>query len=155
MSYVDKTLRPGEAVTYRAHIHWMIYLGPILWIGLGVLLGTIPGEGPQLFGGIALVVGFATLLNAVIVTRTSEFAVTTRRVIAKIGFIRRTSLETLTEKVESIEVNQSILGRVLGYGTIIVRGVGGSTKPIKFISRPLDLRSHVYDRIEALTAAPA
>jgi len=90
-------------------------------------------------GLLALVSG----LDAVIRRTTTELAVTDRRVIYKTGILQRHSMEMNRSKVETVGVNQSILGRVLGYGTIIVRGTGGSFEPIQFIGDPLTFRSHI------------
>ncbi|MFN4090634.1 MAG: PH domain-containing protein [Alphaproteobacteria bacterium] len=152
MSYIQKNLLPGETVIYRAELHWIIFVGPLLIIGVGFVLSFLPSEPETNWGSIALALGLFLLANSALTKWTSEFAVTDRRIIAKVGFVRRTSLETLMSRVEGIEVHQDIPGRILGYGTIIVRGVGGGTKPIRFISQPMALRSHVYAQIEATGA---
>ena len=95
---------------------------------------------------IALLLGLFALasgLDALIRRSTTELAVTDRRVIYKTGIFRRHSMEMNRSKVETVGVNQSILGRVLGYGTVIVRGTGGSFEPIPFIGDPLTFRSHI------------
>ena len=69
-----------------------------------------------------------------------EFAVTNRRVIAKAGMIGRRTLELNLDKIESVRVDQSILGRILGYGTVEVIGTGGTREAFNFISKPLDCR---------------
>jgi uncharacterized membrane protein YdbT with pleckstrin-like domain len=74
---------------------------------------------------------------------TTELAVTDRRVIYKTGVFQRHSMEMNVSKVETVGVNQSILGRILGYGTVVVRGTGGSFEPIPYIGDPLNFRSHI------------
>lgn len=92
---------------------------------------------------LALVSGTVSFINL----KTSEFGVTTNRVLMKTGLIRRNSFEVLLSKVEGIQVNQGILGRVLGYGTIVVTGTGGSADPFRRISSPLHFRRQVQEQV--------
>jgi uncharacterized membrane protein YdbT with pleckstrin-like domain len=91
------------------------------------------------FGVIAIVSALRALIRRV----TTELAVTDRRVIYKTGVFQRHSMEMNVSKVETVGVNQSILGRILGYGTVVVRGTGGSFEPIPYIGDPLNFRSHI------------
>jgi uncharacterized membrane protein YdbT with pleckstrin-like domain len=75
-------------------------------------------------------------------------AATDRRIIFKRGFIRRHTIEMHLDKVESVDVDQSLLGRMFGYGDILIRGVGVGIEPLKNIGSPLEFRNHV-------TAEPA
>ena len=123
-SYVDSTLLQGETVLYRARIS--------LWslahlIFFGVLL-------------LVVVVGLALLIIAWIRYRTTEFAVTDRRIIAKTGLISRSTVELFLDKVEALHVDQSVPGRLLDFGTITIRGTGTTLEPIRDISAPLELR---------------
>ena len=86
---------------------------------------------------------------------TTEFAVTNRRVIAKMGFIRRHTLEMLLLKIESVAVQQSILGRLLNFGTVTVTGTGGTREGFKAIVEPLAARSKINQIIEHYTKAYA
>src|SRR5258706_11991105 len=79
----------------------------------------------------------------------SEFAVTNKRVLIKVGFIRRHSLELLLQKVEGIGVDQGIWGRAVDYGTIMVTGTGGTNEPFKNIAAPLEVRKQVQSRVTA------
>lgn len=149
MGYVEDNLMPGEEVTYRAHLHWVIYLRSVLLALLGVVLLVIEAVLGREPGPVAIL-GVAVLLVAALVwfaqwvkSRTSEFAITTKRVIIKVGLIRRDTLELLLSKVESIGVDQTVLGRIVGYGDIVVVGTGGTREPFKNIAHPLDFRKHV------------
>jgi uncharacterized membrane protein YdbT with pleckstrin-like domain len=151
MKYVEQVLQPDEKVIYATSLHWLVYLRAIvLLIVAGACLivsGMFPEPGVKLaltivaavFGLIALISG----LGAFIRRSTTELAVTDRRVIYKTGIFQRHSMEMNTSKVETVGVNQSILGRILGYGTVMVRGTGGSFEPIPFIGDPLTFRSHI------------
>ena len=123
-SYVDSTLLQGETVLYRAKIS--------LW-SLAHLI---------FFGILLLVVGvgLVLLIWAWIRYKTTEFAVTDRRIIVKTGLISRSTVELFLDKVEALHVDQSAAGRLLDFGTITVRGTGTTLEPISDISAPLELR---------------
>jgi len=145
MGYVDQNLMPGEQIIHRAQFHWVMFLRPAIAGLLGLLLlvsRDLRGLGFGLLllaviGGIGTAITYAS----------SEFAVTNKRVIVKVGLIRRISLELLLSKVESIGVNQGILGRILNYGTIEVRGTGSTKERIPNISDPLAFRRQVQEQI--------
>jgi uncharacterized membrane protein YdbT with pleckstrin-like domain len=149
MSYVDKVLQPGEEVRYRATIHWVIYLpGLSLWLVALVLYFLFPNwPGLQFASQIGALLCFAG--GALLMLRewfkwwTTEIAITNKRIIYKRGFIRRFSAEMHMDKVESVDVNQSVLGRLLDYGDVIVRGTGSGLEPIPDIDAPLEFRNHV------------
>jgi uncharacterized membrane protein YdbT with pleckstrin-like domain len=152
MSYVDDNLLTDEAVIYRGRLHWIVFAAPALLTVVGVILiaasagktevAAITGCGSFLFlAALLLAVGRALAI------RSSEFAVTSRRVLIKVGFIRRHSLELLLEKVEGIGVDQGIGGRILGYGTITVTGTGGTKESFKNITNPMEFRRQVQSRV--------
>jgi uncharacterized membrane protein YdbT with pleckstrin-like domain len=99
-------------------------------------------------GAILLIFAVIPLaITSLIARATSEFAVTNKRVLIKTGWIRRHSLETLLTKIESIRAEQSVLGRMLDYGTIISSGTGGSKEPFHKIAEPMIFRRRVQDQI--------
>jgi len=98
-------------------------------------------------GGFFLLVAIIWGISSFISLKTSEFGITNKRVLIKTGFIRRDSLETLLTKVEGIQVNQGMLGRILNYGTIIVKGTGGTSNPFHKIDAPLEFRKKVQEQI--------
>ena len=139
-SYVDRHLDPDETVVYRAGLHWIVYLGPVILLGVGI----VPAATGYAAGGLAiLVMGLIWLLGAWIRQISSEFAVTTRRIIIKTGFLSRRTIELNMSKVESIQVDQDIIGRLLNYGTITVIGTGGTKEPFQMIDDPLAFRHAV------------
>ena len=143
-SYVNAHLDPGESVIYETSLHWIVYLSPVLLVGVGLVFslpGTIPGMS---YGGLAiLAVGLIGLLAAWIRQTSSEFAVTNRRVIIKVGFLSRRTIELNMSKVESVQVDQDIFGRLLNYGTITVMGTGGTREPFALINDPMAFRHAV------------
>lgn len=153
MRYVQRVLQPGETVAHQAHLHWLIFIRAIgfLIVALVFLLGELtsrPGE-PIIATAIVVVGCFFLLLAAESGLRawirrvTTEFAVTDRRVIYKTGLFSRHTLEMNRSKVESVDVDQPLLGRIFGYGTVVLRGTGSTFEPIYHIADPLTFRSHI------------
>ncbi len=146
MSYVDKHLLPNEVVLHRAKLHWSIYAPGLILIAIAAFLFAkepiVGGEFPDhIFSIVFIVFGFLALLKAIIVRMSTEMAITSKRVIAKTGFVIRSSVELNHSKLESICVEQSILGRLLGFGTLILNGTGGGKTPVPNINAPLQFRS--------------
>jgi uncharacterized membrane protein YdbT with pleckstrin-like domain len=142
MKYVDKVLDPGETILARGVLHWFIYVRPVL----GLIVGTLM----MLSGGSVAVVGLGILLIAIVMwlgalidRSTTEIAVTNRRVIFKRGLIQRSTFEMNANRIESVTVDQPVLGRLFDFGTLIVRGTGTGIEPIKNIAEPLLLRRAV------------
>ena len=165
MSYVDSHLVPGETVIYVTRLHWIVMLGHII---VGCLLLALPGafllyyaasqtgvESGNLHimegGGVALIVcGVVAILMGMVRRNATEMALTDRRVVIKTGLVGRKTIEMLLNKVESIEVSETVLGRMLGYGTIVVIGTGGTPEPFDQVAHPLEFRSRVQQQIEKL-----
>jgi uncharacterized membrane protein YdbT with pleckstrin-like domain len=150
MSYVDKVLQPGEVVLARTRLHWSMYLGPAAGIILAVAVfgasAAVDREVQpyvEIAGAALCVVALFGLLVAWIKRLSTELAVTNRRVIHKTGFLSRSTQEMNREKVESIDVQQSLAGRIFGYGTVLVRGVGSTWEPFTKIADPLTFRSSI------------
>ena len=157
MRYVRRVLQPGETIVYATKLHWLIYVQTILLliacvIIAGAALFTSDNQSITLALEIAAIIfallAMASGLRAFIRRATTELAVTDHRVIYKSGLLSRHTIEMNRDKVESVDVDQSLLGRIFGYGTVIVRGTGGSLEPIRNIGDPLTFRSHI-------TASPA
>jgi uncharacterized membrane protein YdbT with pleckstrin-like domain len=156
MEYIDDNLMSGEQVVYRTKLHWIILLVPIIFAIIFAVIALI-----MIFaGGDAAAVGYFFLflflaaiiwvISSFISFKTSEFGITNKRVLVKVGWIQRHSLEILLTKVEGIGVNLGILGRVLGYGTIVVTGTGGTKEPFHKIDAPLEFRKRVQEQIALL-----
>jgi membrane protein YdbS with pleckstrin-like domain len=126
MGYIEKNLMDGERIIYRTSLHWIIFLGPVITFLVGVILLYEQKSASVPASGILFLITIIWIIKAIISKTTSEFGVSDKRVLIKIGWIRRNSLETLLGKVEGIQVNQGILGRIFNFGTIIIRGTGGT-----------------------------
>jgi uncharacterized membrane protein YdbT with pleckstrin-like domain len=152
--YIDDILQPGEKVLYSTNAHWIFYLPSIAaWIvALGFLLLSrmfVGGTPPLLCLALAVIAALFALykmLTAWFHRWTTETDVTNMRVVHKTGFIKRRTFEMSLDKVESVDVNQSILGRILNYGNVTVRGVGEGAETINTIASPLDFRNHITAR---------
>jgi uncharacterized membrane protein YdbT with pleckstrin-like domain len=141
MGFVENNLLPNEQVTYRARLHRIIFVFPACIFVLAILVALAGGG--WIAGGVLGVIGLILLVPPWIRSSSSEFAITNKRVLIKVGLIRRHSLELLLQKVEGIGVDQGVLGRILGYGTITVSGVGGTKEAFRMISNPLEFRRQV------------
>ena len=157
MRYVRRVLQPGETIVYTTRLHWLIYVRTVLLliacvVLAGAAVSTSDNQNISLALGIAAVIfvllALSAGLRAFVRRATTELAVTDHRVIYKSGLLSRHTTEMNRDKVESVDVDQSLLGRIFGYGTVIVRGTGGSLEPIRNIGDPLSFRSHI-------TASPA
>lgn len=150
MAYIDNNLMNGENVLYRGKLHWIIFSWPIFWFIIALFFFTASGRETAGVGFLFLIIssiaGFISYLNYT----TSEFGITNKRVIVKVGIIRRNSLEVLLNKIEGIQVNQSIMGRILGFGSVMVSGTGGTKDPFHKISSPLEFRKKVQEQIASV-----
>ena len=151
MSYVKSVLQPGETIRYATDIHWMVYIPGVLLLVLGVAVYVLglplaqPGAAIflHLVAGLVFAAAAVWLFIGWFRRWTTEVAVTNKRIIYKRGFISRYTIEMHLDKVESVDVDQTILGRILGYGDIIIRGVGASLEPLRNIESPIEFRNHV------------
>ena len=113
-SYVEQNLLPHEAITHRAHLHWIRFL---TWRGL-------------------LTLGIAPLIDR----WTSEYVITNKRIVVKTGLVSRHTLEMNLDKIETINVEQSIIGRLLGFGSVTIIGTGGTNERVDRIAGPMEFR---------------
>ena len=150
MSYVATVLQPNEKVVYETGLHWLVYLPSLVFCALAIAaaIGALfMSNDTQSWGMIVAAfmaaIAFTLWLPAVVKRSSTEFAVTDQRVIYKAGIFARHSIEMNRNKVESVDVDQSILGRIFGYGKVTIRGTGGGLEPVADISDPLTFRSHL------------
>ena len=152
--YIDKVLQPGEWVLYSTNAHWIFYwpaiLAWILAIVLFLLSRATATEGIVLLClSASAVVAIAALYwtaTAWFHRWTTETDVTNLRVVHKTGFIKRRTFEMSLDKVESVDVNQSILGRIMNYGDVTILGVGEGKQTIATIASPLAFRNSITAR---------
>jgi uncharacterized membrane protein YdbT with pleckstrin-like domain len=152
MSYVQNNLVAGESLIYETGVHWSVLFGPVviaLLIVAGAILCFLQRDPNFLYVGAVLVVVAAAVVAVAMVKRNAtEIAVTNRRVIIKTGLAHRRSIEIMLPKVESIGITEPFLGRVLGYGTVVVRGTGGTPESFNKIAHPAEFRKHVHEQAD-------
>jgi uncharacterized membrane protein YdbT with pleckstrin-like domain len=119
-SYIENNLITDESITYQTNYHWVIYFSWSSLITLGIY--------------------------AWIKKWTSEFAITTRRIVIKHGLIQRHTFEMNLSKIETVNVHQSVLGRMLNYGTVEIVGTGGTRETFSNISDPLEFRKKFQEQ---------
>jgi uncharacterized membrane protein YdbT with pleckstrin-like domain len=152
--YIDDILQPGEKVLYSTNAHWIFYWPAIAaWIVAAILLvlsrATVTDSIVLLCLSGSAVVALAALywtFTAWFHRWTTETDVTNLRVVHKSGFIKRRTFEMSLDKVESVDVNQSILGRILNYGDVTILGVGEGRETIRTIASPLAFRNFITAR---------
>ncbi len=146
MSYVESTLLPGEKVVIKANVHWIVFAYPAM---MGILaLFCYVNLNQLLLAAMIALFGLGGLGTALIRFFFTELAVTDKRVIVKLGFIKRDTYELNVNRVTSLNVDQSVLGRILDYGDITVIGMGGSLTPIRAIVNPLHFRRVMLSQVE-------
>ena len=148
MSYVQRVLQPGEQVRHISSIHWIVY-----WPGAAVALLAVVAywfSETRLLTGFWRYTTYALALVAVVLLIqqwfqwwVTEIAVTNRRVIYKKGLIRRQTNEMNMDKVESVQIDQSILGRMLDYGNVTILGTGEGFETLRTIASPIELRNSI------------
>ena len=148
MSYVQRVLQPGEQVRQISSIHWIVY-----WPGVAIALLAVVAywlSDTRLLPGFWRCTAYALALVAVVLLIqpwiqwwVTEIAVTNRRVIYKKGLIRRQTNEMNLDKVESVRVEQSVLGRIFDYGTVTILGTGEGFETLRTIASPIKLRNSI------------
>lgn len=163
MSYVEKHLIPGESIQYQTRLHWIVMLGHIAitavfeLLAITFLIGSLsswkgvpvaPPRGALYFGAfLCFTLGAIFICIGLLKRKATEMAVTNKRIIVKRGIAERRTIELLLSRVESVAVEEPALGRILGYGTVIVKGTGGTPEVFEKIQQPLKFREQVQSQI--------
>ncbi len=137
MKYVEQNLIKGEKIMYSTKLHLVTFLVPVILFLTGIYLHLSGYTSILLY--LSILSGISSFINY----KTTEFSLTDKRVIGKTGFIKRKSIDLLLNKVESIKIDQDILGRLLNYGSVIVTGTGATKETFPNITDPLKLRAEV------------
>jgi uncharacterized membrane protein YdbT with pleckstrin-like domain len=151
MGYIDSNLMQGETVMYRSKLHKVLFFWySVFSIGF-ILLGLwiiFKSDYNHQFGVLSYTLAALNMLPPYIQYTASEFAVTNKRVIVKLGFISRQTVETLLQRIEAVGVDQTILGRICNYGTITIKGTGGTQEIFQNIVDPLGFRRAVQEQTD-------
>jgi uncharacterized membrane protein YdbT with pleckstrin-like domain len=165
-SYVQKVLAADERVMYAAQIHWIVYVQGLFFIALAGLFGYFaPLAADHLFGMTAgeqmrkplalaalvmVLMGLSLMAGAYVRVVSTELVVTNHRVIAKYGLVSRATFEIMLSRVTGVNFDQTIMGRMLGYATIIVRGAGGDISPIDGVADPQTFHNELMAAVERM-----
>jgi uncharacterized membrane protein YdbT with pleckstrin-like domain len=163
MSYVERNLIPGEKLVYRTGVHWSVLFGPAVAAAIFAVPGIailvfrdeivakgIPANAVEIAGAVLILVGAAIFGYSVMKKNATEIAVTDKRVIIKTGMTSRRSLEIMLAKVESIGIDETMMGRMLGYGTVVIHGTGGTPEPFRKIAHPAEFRMAVQQQVDSV-----
>ncbi len=160
MRYINKTLLNNEKIVYATHPHWIVFVPGSFILLISIILY---GFGPtvsylnwsiasytlyEIFAIICAAVGLISLGKHYIIYKTSDYGITDKRILMKTGWIQRNSLELFLDKIEAVHVDQTIMGRIIGYGTVIIIGTGGSRDPFINVPKPLYFRKMVQQEID-------
>ncbi len=154
MSFITKNLMEGEHVVCEARFHYMLYWLPILLIIVAIVLPFVPtGEDTLkyrlIFSAVFLVLA---ALWAFVINNGKRFILTNKRIILKTGIIKRDSNELMLRKCEGIKVSQSIMGRILNYGHVMVT-TGEVVDVFKFIYNPVEFSTKVNEQIDKISSS--
>jgi uncharacterized membrane protein YdbT with pleckstrin-like domain len=160
VGYVERHLLLGERVLYKTRLHWGVFIKPALVVLVGVVLMVLLRQVQDppwlwMFGAAVALVGLVWAFVHYVEVMTSEFAVTTSRLIFKVGLISRYTTELLLAKVESIGVQQGLMGRLLSYGDLTVTGTGGAREVFRRVRDPIGFRNHVQQASIGASAGEA
>lgn len=149
MSYIKNTLLSDEKLIFTTGPHLIVFYPCLVW--LIIFIGIFLFFPQYIFFGYAILALVAFyFISSYITYISSEYGITDKRILMKVGLIRRNSLEIFFNKIESINVNQTILGRILNYGSVIICGTGGSKDPFFYIPDPLAFRRRVQEQMERI-----
>lgn len=158
MGYLEENLINGESVKYQGRQHWIV----LFWPAVTAIVFAVPGavmvyqgavaKQPNMvwlaYAGLAMLgIAAVFLIRGIWRRNAIEFAVTNKRIIVRQGLLERKTQEILLHKIESIGVDQGLTGRMLNYGTVTVRGTGGTFEPFPYVQRALELRRQVQEQI--------
>lgn len=144
MSYVAKSLIPGEKIVYRTSLYRL----PFLWLVLPAVAAFVAAVFHFWIVVLAAIVVAALIYANVWARRASaEFAVTSKRVIVAVGAVHRRTLELMLDKVEGVGVDQTLAGRIFDFGTVTITGSGGTRESFDNIAAPLEFRRQVQAQL--------
>ncbi|GAE84878.1 PH domain-containing protein [Bacteroides reticulotermitis] len=147
MSYIQNNLQAGEEVRYKADIHWYIFVYPAVLLLLGAFFSSAQAGFLYYIGLILLLAGLLQLVKRILLKIGTEYVVTNKRVVLKSGVLSRDALELVLNKCEGLRISQPVLGRIFGFGSIVVT-TGGATNTFRFIADPTKFRNEINAQIQ-------
>ncbi len=164
MSYAEQNLISGEHITFRGRVHWTALVTSVVpamaidIAAIALVVGAFSGThgfrtGLLIAALVLFIASSVVVLVGTMKRRAAEFVVTNKRIIAKIGIVEKQTAEIFLNKIESIGVDQNLRGRMMGYGTVTVRGTGGSIESFNRIADPFEFRRQIQEQIGNATEA--
>ena len=147
MSYIQNNLQAGEEIKYKADIHWYIFAYPVILLLLSVFFSSAQTGFFHYVSLFLLLSGLFQLIKRILLKMDTEYVVTNKKVILKSGILSQDALELVLNKREGIRINQSLMGRMLGFGSIVVT-TGGVTNKFDFITNPIKFRNEINAQIQ-------
>lgn len=147
MSYIQNNLQAGEEIKYKADIHWYIFAYPVILLLLSAFFSSAQTGLFYYVSIFLLLLGLFQLIKRILLKMGAEYVVTNKKVILKSGILNRDALELVLNKCEEIRINQSLMGRMLGFGSIVVT-TGGVTNKFDFITNPIKFRNEINAQIQ-------
>ncbi|MDB5136303.1 MAG: rane-flanked domain [Mucilaginibacter sp.] len=157
MSFIEKNLASNEKIVYTTGLHWWVYFKNILLLVLGIIFVRSSGGigAAESFGAFLVFVGLIGSVYAFFVSKSSEFAITNKRVILKTGILKRKLVELQLNKAEGLRVEQGIIGRMFNFGSIKITS-GGVTESFSPLAKPFDFKKQVNNAVEgSFVVSPA
>ena len=147
MSYIQNNLQAGEEIKYKADIHWYIFAYPVILLLLSAFFSSAQTGLFYYVSILLLLSGLFQLIKRILLKMGAEYVVTNKKVILKSGILNRDALELVLNICEGIRINQSLMGRMLGFGSIVVT-TGGVTNKFDFITNPIKFRNEINAQIQ-------
>lgn len=149
MSYAEKNLLAGETIVLKAKVHWSIYMWSVFFFAASIVMFCSDDNDTVAYGIGVLMFAIYLGIKAHIYVKSTELVVTNKRLLVKVDMIRRDTVELLHSKVESLNLSQSVCGRMMDFGSLGVNGTGGGRTIIKHVEEPLAFRKAALETIEA------
>jgi uncharacterized membrane protein YdbT with pleckstrin-like domain len=152
MTYIEKNLMDDETLVHVTRLHAIVLLVPAMLVS--VLAGTISilsdFEIAWYIVALLLLIAAVRLLDRLVLFLTSEFGVTSKRVLGKTGLVRLKTVDIVLAKVEAIRIHQSILGRIFDFGEVFVTGTGGTVEILSYIPDPVEFSKVIQEQLSIL-----
>ncbi|NTU80848.1 MAG: PH domain-containing protein [Chloroflexales bacterium] len=123
MSDTQQPASAGEMIVYQGKLHWAIFVRPVMFTCLAL---TLFNYNEPLYGAAAMIVAGLFWAATLMAVAGSLFVITERRILIRSGTVYRVDLDLPLEQVDAVTVRQDTMGRLLGYGTLVVDGRDGS-----------------------------
>ncbi len=150
MRKIDRELLPDEQILFRTGKHYIVFYVPLVWLLVVIAFLFIPNPFMIKFAIVPAMAALLTGINQWFIYYFSDFAVTNRRIIMKEGFFFQHTLEIRLSTVSNMSFNQSLIGRFLNYGTLIISPFGGREDFFQDIARPLEFQKYAQAQLDQI-----